>query len=72
MDIEILQRHLVQAEYHAAESMRLVAQQEELVAGLKQRGLGTADAAKVLDALRDAQTVHEQDIQFLRTKLGFT
>lgn len=70
--LDILQQHLVQAEYRAAEGRRLVIQQERLIAELEQRGLPTADAVTVLATLRDAWTIHEHDAQRLREKLGFT
>lgn len=72
MDTAALQKHLVSAEYHAAEGRRLVDRQKALVDDLKRRGQNTADAQKVLATLRDTLTIHEQAAQLLRAKLGFT
>lgn len=72
MDVSALQKHLVSAEYHAAQGKLLVEKQEALVAEQRQRDLDTADAQTVLATLRETLTIHEQDAQRLRAKLGFT
>jgi hypothetical protein len=69
MDPAALQRHLAQAERHAAEGRRLVARQETLIADSHQRGHDTTGARKVLDTLRDPQAIHEYDVRRLRDEL---
>ena len=69
MDPAAVQRHLAQAERHAAEGRRLVARQEALIADWHQRGHDTTDARKVLDTLSDTQAIHEDDARRLRDEL---
>jgi hypothetical protein len=68
MDPGAIRQHLAQAERHAVEGRRLIARQEALVASLHRRGL-TANTRKVLDALRDKQAIHEDDVRRLRDEL---
>ncbi len=70
MDLATIQKHLAQAERHAAEGRRLVARQETLVTGLHQRGHDATDALKILGTLRDTQAIHEQDVRHLRDELN--
>ena len=69
MDRTLLLQHLSQAEHHAAEGKRHLARQEELIAELDRDGLDTAEAFKVLAALRETQALHEQDVDRLRGEL---
>jgi hypothetical protein len=69
MDPGAIRQHLALAERHAVEGRRLIARQEALVASLHRRGHDTANTRKVLDALRDTQAVHEDDVRRLRDEL---
>jgi uncharacterized protein (UPF0335 family) len=60
---------IAQAERHAVEGRRLIARQEALIASLHRRGHDAANTRKVLDALKDTQAIHEDDVRRLRDEL---
>ncbi|MBR0789979.1 hypothetical protein JQ631_12945 [Bradyrhizobium manausense] len=71
MDHSLAQEHLVTAERHVAEGRRILARQEELIDLLQARGYPTDCAKKVLDTMRDAQAIHEQDVERILKELQY-
>ncbi len=69
MDPSEIQQYLEQAERHAAEGRQLVARQEALVAELDRDGHDTDAARKVLETLRETQSLHEADVRRLLEEL---
>ena len=69
MDPMTIRQHLEQAERRAAEGRRLVEHQEALLAGLDRDGHDTKAVRKVLDALRETQALHVQDVRRLLEEL---
>jgi hypothetical protein len=70
MDRDRLRQDLAQAQRDAAEGRRSIAHQEALLARIERDGHNAAEARKILAALRDAQTLHEQEVERLLRELG--
>ncbi len=69
MDSVMIQQQFAQAERRAVGGRQLVARQERLITELDRDGHDTAAARKVLATLKEAQALHEQDVDRLREEL---
>jgi hypothetical protein len=69
MGRELVEKHLAQAEQHVTRGDHILAQQREIIARLRNGGLDTTEARKLLATFEETQAINISDRDRLRQEL---